>query len=253
MIGQSEILSRSQIKFITLFCAGAHRRCCAFYQPPQKNVAINYAEPNRNVLHRWRFSKKFHYVQVLCYKFQQSSSIGCTCLIPKFWKLACRGFKVQDVGQHKSTVVAVERMITEFFCRIVRIWEKIQTRFCFCRNRWVVTCNAKWTKWTRIWEIEIGGFCCAGIVCVCVRERERERERESSGTLHELNKNHKTTSVVRCFSQHMIDHLPRLSALFHSPKPRNLTTPETWGFHLCSISLRLILFATQVLFSVAVT
>jgi hypothetical protein len=29
MMGQSETLSSSQIKFITLFCAGAER-CCAF-------------------------------------------------------------------------------------------------------------------------------------------------------------------------------------------------------------------------------
>jgi len=248
MIGQSEILSRSQIKFITLFCAGAHRRCCAFYQPPKKTLQL--ITLSRTGMFCTVGDSLRSFITISLLQIPTVILISCTCLIPKFWKLACRGFKVQDVGRHKSTVVAVVRMITEFFCRIVRIWEKIQTRFCFCRNRWVVTCNAKWTKWTRIWEREIGGFCCAGVVCVCVCERERERER---GTLHGLNKIHKTTSVVRCFSQHMIDHLPRLSALFHSPKPRNLTTPETWGFHLCSISLWLILFATQVLFSVGVT
>jgi hypothetical protein len=32
MINQSEILSRSQVQFITLFFGGAHL-CCTFYQP----------------------------------------------------------------------------------------------------------------------------------------------------------------------------------------------------------------------------
>jgi hypothetical protein len=38
MMGQSETLSSSQVKFITLFSAGA-QRCCAFYQP-QKAVQL---------------------------------------------------------------------------------------------------------------------------------------------------------------------------------------------------------------------
>ncbi len=136
-------------------------------------------------------------------------------------------------------------IITEFFCRIVRIWEKIQTRFCFCRNRWVVTCNAKWTKWTRIWEREIGGFCCAGIVCVCVCVRERERE--SRGTLHGLNKNsQKNKCGALFFSTH--DRSPASSACsFPFTKtqkphyPRDMRVPSVFDISMthfiCNTSL----------------
>jgi hypothetical protein len=53
MIDQSEILSRSQVQFITLFYGGA-QMCCAFYQPRQAATNLvqknQFPELNRHIL-----------------------------------------------------------------------------------------------------------------------------------------------------------------------------------------------------------
>jgi hypothetical protein len=46
MIDQSEILSRSQVQFITLFFFGDAQLCCAFYQPTQQAARIGCRKTN---------------------------------------------------------------------------------------------------------------------------------------------------------------------------------------------------------------
>ncbi len=88
MIGQSEILSSSQIIFITLFCAGA-QYCCAFHQPPQQcfflcfKFVARVARGCDKVKPLWLFAKKSVWCRWLYYNKKKEGKSFWSC---RRWK-----------------------------------------------------------------------------------------------------------------------------------------------------------------------